>query len=79
MFGSRFEQDRIQLSEIGAFTIGLTYKPENVSENGTIVLRSGNIQNSELELDDDIVRVSGISIPEHKYIQPNDILIIPSL
>ena len=74
MFGSRFEQDRIQLSEIGAFTIGLTYKPENVSENGTIVLRSGNIQNSELELDDDIVRVSGISIPEHKYIQPNDIL-----
>ena len=74
MFGPRFETDRVKLNELGSFTIGLTYKPENTTEDGTIVLRSGNIQNSELTLEDDIVRVSGVKIPENKYIQDNDIL-----
>ena len=31
--------------------IGLTYKPENVSNEGTIVLRSGNIQQGQLHLE----------------------------
>lgn len=75
IFGERFTKDNlVKLKEICNATIGLTYKPENVSEDGTIVLRSGNIQNNELYLKDDIVRVSNIDIKEDKWIKENDIL-----
>lgn len=74
MFGERFSTNRIKVEEIADSTIGLTYKPENTSDTGTIVLRSGNIQNSELTLADDVVRVSGMKIPDSKYVHPGDIL-----
>lgn len=74
MFGKRFLSNLISLRNIADFTIGLTYKPENVSETGTIVLRSGNIQNNSLELKDDIVRVANIKIPDNKFVKENDIL-----
>ena len=74
MFGDRFQKSRVKLNEVASFTIGLTYKPDNATDEGTIVLRSGNIQNNTLSIEDDIVRVSGIKIPDNKYIQPNDIL-----
>ena len=74
MFGKRMENDEVMLSDIAEFVIGLTYKPENVSKNGTIVLRSGNILNNSLQLKNDVVRVSDVSIPKNKYIKKNDIL-----
>ncbi len=74
MFGKRFCSNLISLKNIADFTIGLTYKPENVSETGTIVLRSGNIQNNSLELKDDIIRVANIKIPDNKFVKENDIL-----
>ena len=74
MFGKRFLSERIPLKNIATFTIGLTYKPVNVSKDGIIVLRSGNIQNNRIELEDDIVRVSNIKIPDDKFIKENDIL-----
>lgn len=61
-----------KLGDIAESRIGLTYKPENVSETGTIVLRSGNIQNSALSFDD-IVRVQ-CNIKESLFVQENDIL-----
>ena len=60
--------------DITTSMIGLTYKPDNVSSNGTIVLRSGNIQNGELTLEDDIVRVENVKIKEEKYVEDLDIL-----
>ena len=75
MFGERFSTCRIKLEQIATSTIGLTYKPENTSDGeGTIVLRSGNIQDGELDIKTDIVRVAGIVIPESKYVHPGDIL-----
>ena len=76
MFGKYFEDKSrlVKVSTLASATIGLTYKPENVSENGTIVLRSGNIQNAELYLEKDIVRVSNVKIKEDKYVRENDIL-----
>ena len=74
MFGDRFNGEKIKLSEISNAIIGLTYKPENISDQGTIVLRSGNIQNNELQIKTDVVRVDNIKIPDNKYIQENDIL-----
>ena len=53
--------------------IGLTYKPTDIDEKGSIVLRSCNIRNGKLALDD-IVRVSS-SISEKLLIEENDIII----
>ena len=53
--------------------IGLTYKPTDIDEKGTVVLRSCNIRNGKLALDD-IVRVSS-SISEKLLIEENDIII----
>ena len=60
------------LPELATYSIGLTYKPENISEDGTIVLRSWNIPNSKIYLGD-IVRVN-CPIKESIYVQKNDIL-----
>lgn len=62
-----------KLGEIAETFIGLTYKPENVVDaGGTIVLRSSNIQESELDLND-IVRVS-VPIKEKHFVRTGDIL-----
>ena len=61
-----------KLSELSTYSIGLTYKPEDVSEDGIIVLRSGNIQESKLTLTD-TVRVN-CQIKESLYVKEDDIL-----
>lgn len=70
MFGT--ESKMVKLQDIATYSIGLTYKPENVSEKGLIVLRSNNIQESRLTLDD-IIRVDA-PIKESLYVKENDIL-----
>lgn len=61
-----------KLSELANYTIGLTYKPDDVKDDGTIVLRSGNIKNSSIDLDD-IVRVN-TNIKDSLYVKAGDIL-----
>ena len=60
------------LSEIAEYWNGLTYKPDDVANEGTIVLRSSNIQNASLDFAD-TVRVN-CKIGTKKYVQDNDIL-----
>ncbi len=60
------------LPEIASYSIGLTYKPEHVCEDGTIVLRSGNIQNGQIILDD-LVRVR-TTLKESLLVKEGDIL-----
>ena len=60
------------LSEIAEYWNGLTYKPSDVSNDGTIVLRSSNIQDMRLDLND-IVRVK-CEINDKKMVRKNDIL-----
>lgn len=55
-----------------AISTGITYKPDMVTDKGTIVLRSSNIQNSEFVLDD-IVRVT-MKLKPSQLVQTNDIL-----
>ncbi len=64
--------EHIKLSDIATYFNGLTYKPENVTEDGTIVLRSSNIQNGQLDFLD-TVRVN-CAIKERIMVQENDIL-----
>ena len=61
-----------KLKEIADYFIGLTYSPKDVSDKGTIVLRSSNIQNDRLDLSD-IVRVSK-PIKENLKVKDGDIL-----
>ena len=62
-----------RLSMVGTTNIGLTYKPADISEEGTIVLRSCNIRNGKIDLED-LVRVK-TDIRDNQYIEENDILI----
>ena len=62
-----------RLSMVGTTNIGLTYKPSDVKEEGTIVLRSCNIKNGKIDLGD-LVRVQ-TDIRDNQYIENNDILI----
>ena len=62
-----------RLSMVGTTNIGLTYKPSDVADDGTIVLRSCNIKNGKIDLGD-LVRVQ-TDIRDNQYIENNDILI----
>ena len=63
----------MRLGEIGKIVNGLTYSPENVSNNGLLVLRSSNISDNSIVLNNDDVYVKGIS--KFNRTLENDILI----
>ena len=60
-----------KLGEISEYFNGLTYSPRDVSDKGTIVLRSSNIQNNELDFSD-LVRVN-VNIKEKLFLKEGDI------
>ena len=62
-----------RIRNISQSYIGLTYSPTDVSSLGTIVLRSSNIQDGKIVLND-VVRVSK-EISEKLQVEKNDIII----
>jgi len=60
------------LREIAEYSIGLTYKPSDVGTVGTIVLRSSNVQNDQLDLSD-LVRVT-CPVKKSLLVREGDIL-----
>ena len=60
------------LKDIAEYFNGLTYSPKSVSEEGTVVLRSSNVQSDKILLKD-IVRVNS-PIKEKLYVTSGDIL-----
>ena len=62
----------VKLGTLGDIFIGLTYHPDDVSNEGTIVLRSSNIQDGRLDFSD-VVRVK-CSIRDNLFVKQNDIL-----
>ncbi len=62
-----------RLADISSTNIGLTYHPEDIVEDGTIVVRSSNIINSKMDYTD-LVKVR-CSIRENQYLNHNDIVI----
>lgn len=63
---------KVLLSDIAEYFNGLTYSPDNVTNDGTIVFRSSNIQNSQLDFADTI-RVNCF-IKDKLFVKDNDIL-----
>jgi type I restriction enzyme S subunit len=61
-----------KLKDVAEYFNGLTYSPKDVSDNGTIVLRSSNIQNDKLDFAD-IVRVTS-AIKEKIIVRDGDVL-----
>ena len=64
-----------KLETLGQTNIGLTYHPEDVSNEGIIVLRSNNINNDTLTFDDVVKVQLSTKILENQYIDNGDILI----
>jgi type I restriction enzyme S subunit len=61
------------LGKLGEALIGLTYKPSDVREHGTLVLRSSNIQGDALAFDDNVF--VDTDIPERIMVRPGDVLV----
>lgn len=66
----------VRLGDVGMSKIGLTYKPTDITttHKGIPVLRSSNIQNSKINLND-LVRVTTEINNENLFVQKGDILI----
>lgn len=67
------EWKKVKLSKLGKLVSGLTYSPDDVRENGLLVLRSSNVQDGEISLEDNVyvkTDIKGANLSE-----PNDILI----
>lgn len=72
-FQNAGEWEDTRLGRLGELVSGLTFSPDDVRESGLLVLRSSNVQNGEIALDD-CVYVDP-SIKGANLSQPNDILI----
>jgi len=62
-----------KFGEIGKPIIGLTYSPNDVSDSGTLVLRSSNVQKGKLEYKDNVF--VDMELPDRVITQEGDILI----
>ena len=60
------------IEEVSILNKGITYSPEDVAEEGMIVLRSSNIKGNIFDLED-LVKVTK-QVPPDKFVQENDIL-----
>lgn len=63
----------IKLEEIGYSIIGLTYSPQDTADNGTLVLRSSNIQNERLAFKDNVF--VSCDVPARVIVQSGDLLV----
>ena len=76
MFGDPIKNEKgwevKKLGKIAECFIGITYKPEEISENGILVLRSGNIKNSKLNFENKLKIDKKIN--EKYFVKRNDIL-----
>lgn len=67
------EWDEVRLSTLGDLVSGLTYSPDDVRDEGLLVLRSSNIQGGKIDLNDCVYvdpNIKGANLS-----QPNDILV----
>ena len=63
------------LGEVGQSLIGLTYRPEDTRDFGTLVLRSSNVQNDRLAYENNVYVDSALPLPSRVIVEEGDILI----
>ncbi len=67
------EWKKTRLGQLGELVSGLTYSPDDVRDTGLLVLRSSNVQNGQIRLDDNVYvdpAIKGVNLS-----RPNDILV----
>ena len=64
---------KVKLGEVGETFTGLTYSPNQIKEDGVLVLRSSNIKDGHLCFNDNVF--VSMNIPERAIVKENDILI----
>lgn len=69
----KFQGKSVKLGNICESYIGLTYKPEDITSDGVLVLRSSNIKNGKIDLLDQ-VRVNS-KIKDNLYVKDGDVLV----
>lgn len=62
-----------KLEDLGDCLTGLTYSPDNISDEGILVLRSPNIKNNEIVLNDTVY--VNLEVKQHSISRIGDILI----
>lgn len=72
-FRNAGEWNETKLGELGELVSGLTYRPEDVRDKGLLVLRSSNIKDGQIVLEDCVYVTSGIRGANPSKV--NDILI----
>ena len=76
MFGdpreNPFKWPVVNFNDIAESKIGLTYKPADIKPGGILVLRSGNIQDSKISLNDNVYVVADVK--DELLVRENDIL-----
>ena len=72
--GASFTWERKKLGDIVEFYSGLTYKPENIAQSGTLVIRSSNIHNSKYVNADNVYVKNNIVNSE--YVKKQDIVVV---
>lgn len=65
--------DVVPIGKIGKIINGLTYSPNDINENGILVLRSSNVQNRQLEFNDNVF--VDVEQGDFNPVKENDILI----
>jgi type I restriction enzyme, S subunit len=61
------------LEDVGEPIIGLTYSPADVSDSGTLVLRSSNVQENKLSFNDNVF--VQMDVPDRVTVRKGDILV----
>lgn len=71
--GFEDEWETVELGKVGQVINGLTYSPDDIHEEGVLVLRSSNVQKRRLAFKDNVY----VNVEEGKFnaVQENDILI----
>lgn len=72
--GASFTWERKEFGDIVEFYSGLTYKPENIAQSGTLVIRSSNIHNSQYVNADNVYVKNNIVNSE--YVKKQDIVVV---
>ena len=76
MFGdprqNPFNWPVVKFNDIAESKIGLTYKPDKINPEGILVLRSGNIQDSKISLNDNVYVKTDVK--DDLLVKENDIL-----
>lgn len=72
-FESAGKWEEVNLGDLGTLVLGLTYSPSDIRDNGLLVLRSSNIKDGVIVLDDCVYVTPDIK--RANLSKPNDILI----